>query len=506
MHQDDLGTITHLHKQEILEIRDKLEAECSGNETLKRELFEAKQRLYEKTEKIHVLEQEIKRHKKECSDMEDIYRDEVSEMKQKIDAEHAKSEQRQEKLKALEKTTSEQDKKIEARDQTEIVELRKKLEEQIYHQGNLEKKLRTLQSKKEEALVLKEKCHEEIKNMRKKLEEEQKRNGMLEDEVNILKEQILHLSCDLNESTNSVRKGNSGNFSFVSESPMTFSKSIQIRDTISCQRATIAKLLGEVGLPKIVSYMELEDKDVQIHAVKVLANLAAEESNQEKIVEAGGLSSLLMLLETTEDETIQRVAAGAIANLAMNAEKNQELIMMKGGVKLLAKIANKAEDPQTLQMVGGALANLCGNEKLQMRLRDEGGIKALIGMVRSGHSDVLAQVARGVANFAKCESRGATQGHRKGRSFLIDDGALPWIVANSNNEAIPVTRHVELALCHLSSHEANAKDIVSFGAFWELVRISRECSREDIRNLAKRAINTSPTFQMELRRVHFPRG
>ncbi|XP_059065932.1 kinesin-like protein KIN-UB isoform X5 [Cryptomeria japonica] len=463
MHQDDLGTITHLHKQEILEIRDKLEAECSGNETLKRELFEAKQRLYEKTEKIHVLEQEIKRHKKECSDMEDIYRDEVSEMKQKIDAEHAKSEQRQEKLKALEKTTSEQDKKIEARDQTEIVELRKKLEEQIYHQGNLEKKLRTLQSKKEEALVLKEKCHEEIKNMRKKLEEEQKRNGMLEDEVNILKEQILHLSCDLNESTNSVRKGNSGNFSFVSESPMTFSKSIQIRDTISCQRATIAKLLGEVGLPKIVSYMELEDKDVQIHAVKVLANLAAEESNQEKIVEAGGLSSLLMLLETTEDETIQRVAAGAIANLAMN-------------------------------------------EKLQMRLRDEGGIKALIGMVRSGHSDVLAQVARGVANFAKCESRGATQGHRKGRSFLIDDGALPWIVANSNNEAIPVTRHVELALCHLSSHEANAKDIVSFGAFWELVRISRECSREDIRNLAKRAINTSPTFQMELRRVHFPRG
>ncbi|XP_059065931.1 kinesin-like protein KIN-UB isoform X3 [Cryptomeria japonica] len=475
MHQDDLGTITHLHKQEILEIRDKLEAECSGNETLKRELFEAKQRLYEKTEKIHVLEQEIKRHKKECSDMEDIYRDEVSEMKQKIDAEHAKSEQRQEKLKALEKTTSEQDKKIEARDQTEIVELRKKLEEQIYHQGNLEKKLRTLQSKKEEALVLKEKCHEEIKNMRKKLEEEQKRNGMLEDEVNILKEQILHLSCDLNESTNSVRKGNSGNFSFVSESPMTFSKSIQIRDTISCQRATIAKLLGE-------------------------------ESNQEKIVEAGGLSSLLMLLETTEDETIQRVAAGAIANLAMNAEKNQELIMMKGGVKLLAKIANKAEDPQTLQMVGGALANLCGNEKLQMRLRDEGGIKALIGMVRSGHSDVLAQVARGVANFAKCESRGATQGHRKGRSFLIDDGALPWIVANSNNEAIPVTRHVELALCHLSSHEANAKDIVSFGAFWELVRISRECSREDIRNLAKRAINTSPTFQMELRRVHFPRG
>lgn len=42
------------------------------------------------------------------------------------------------------------------------------------------------------------------------------------------------------------------------------------------------------------------------------------EANQDKIVEAGGLSSLLMLLKSSEDETIRRIAAGAIANLAMN--------------------------------------------------------------------------------------------------------------------------------------------------------------------------------------------
>lgn len=43
-------------------------------------------------------------------------------------------------------------------------------------------------------------------------------------------------------------------------------------------------------------------------------------------------------------------------------------------------------------------------------LREEGGIKALLGMVRSGNSEVIAQVARGIANFAKCESRGIVQG------------------------------------------------------------------------------------------------
>lgn len=49
-------------------------------------------------------------------------------------------------------------------------------------------------------------------------------------------------------------------------------------------------------------------------------------------------------------------------------------------------------------------------DKLQMKLRSEGGIKALLGIVRCGHPDVLSQVARGIANFAKCESRGSTQG------------------------------------------------------------------------------------------------
>lgn len=43
-------------------------------------------------------------------------------------------------------------------------------------------------------------------------------------------------------------------------------------------------------------------------------------------------------------------------------------------------------------------------------LKDDGGIKALLEMVTSGNNDVIAQVARGMANFAKCESRGIVQG------------------------------------------------------------------------------------------------
>ncbi|KAL8238469.1 hypothetical protein R6Q59_015036 [Mikania micrantha] len=275
----------------------------------------------------------------------------------------------------------------------------------------------------------------------------------------------------------------------------------QLDNQSNGERTSIANLHEHVGLQKILSLLESEDPNVRLHAVKVVANLAAEDTNQERIVEAGGLSSLLALLRSRSfDETICRIAAGAIANLAMN-EANQELIMAQDGISLLAMTAADAEDPQTLRMVAGAIANLCGNDKLQTRLRSEGGIKALLGMVRSRHPDVLSQVARGVANFAKCESRTSSKGSKNNRSLLIEDGALPWIVQNANNDASIIRRHIELALCHLAQHEVNAKDMVSGGALWELVRISRDCSREDIRALARRTLTSSQTFSSELRRL-----
>ncbi|KAL6494062.1 hypothetical protein OROGR_031971 [Orobanche gracilis] len=331
------------------------------------------------------------------------------------------------------------------------------------------------------------------------LEEENRQKKKLEEEVRVLQSQLAQLSMEANQTRSKPGRANSSNplLGIDGLSPLNHLRS---RDGNNGERASIANLHEQVGLQKILSLLESEDANVRIHAVKVVANLAAEEANQEKIVEAGGLSSLLMLLRTYGDETIRRIAAGAIANLAMN-EANQELIMAQGGIGLLAMTATDAEDPQTLRMVAGAIANLCGNDKLQTRLRSEGGIKALLGMVRSRHPDVISQVARGIANFAKCESRASTQGMREGRSLLIEDGALLWIVQNANNEASLIRRHVELALCHLAQHEVNAKDMISGGALWELVRISRDCSREDIRALARRTLTSSSTFQAEMRRL-----
>ncbi|XP_043703960.1 kinesin-like protein KIN-UA [Telopea speciosissima] len=133
-------------------------------------------------------------------------------------------------------------------------------------------------------------------------------------------------------------------------------------------------------------------------------------------------------------------------------------------------------------------------------LKEDGGIMALLGMVKSGNSDVMAQVARGIANFSKCETRGIIEGHRRGRSFLIGDGVLTWLISNSTNGPPSTRRHIELALCHLAQNEDNAQDFISSRALKEFIRVSNESSSEVIRNLAKKTLKLSPTFQAKLQK------
>lgn len=118
----------------------------------------------------------------------------------------------------------------------------------------------------------------------------------------------------------------------------------------------------------------------------------------------------------------------------------------------------------------GAFSNA---EKLHVVLKEDGSIRALLSMTRSGNTEVIAQVARGLANFAKCESRrimkgiinhivyfimvyshlnNFTSGHWRGRSLLMEDGGLSWLVANLKTASVSTRRHLELAICHLAQN------------------------------------------------------
>ncbi|KAK1570833.1 hypothetical protein Q3G72_007754 [Acer saccharum] len=471
--------ITDLNKK-LAELIKQLEVERVRSETAEEQVDVIKKRMSDHQKSIKQYEIENSTYKKTLVDNTQMYEKKITDLNKKLEDEHAGFEVVEEQLDTAKKLLSDYQNSMQG--QKDINELRVKLQETHQLHESAANELRSSKSEYKALLEEKEIMSKELQAAMERLLVEEKERKDIEHELvkpkKTIPENDDHFEDKKPYMKDYIRKGSS-----KLGTPMF--------------RCLIYKFFGftnAVGLPKILQLLKSEDSDVQVHAVKVVANLAAEDINQEKIVEEGGLDALLLLLQSSQNATILRVASGAIANLAMN-ELNQGLIMSKGGAQLLAETAYKTDDPQTLRMVAGALANLCGNEKLHQMLKEDGAIKALLGMVGSGNSDVIAQVARGLANFAKCESRGIIQGHRKGRSLLVEEGALEWLIANSNTSSTSTRRHVELALCHLAQNEDNAKDLIYRGGAKELVRISAESTREDIRNLAKKTLRLNPKLQ-----------
>ncbi|KAL9351461.1 hypothetical protein Peur_054141 [Populus x canadensis] len=493
-YQKVLADTTQMYEKKIAELNKLLDDERSHFASAEEQLDLMKKLLSDSQKSIEQHEVENSVYQKALADTTQLYEKKIAELIKQVEDEHTRLEGAEEQLDLANKLLSDQQHLMQ--DLKEIAELRMKLQRICQAHESAQTELQSLKLEHKNLSREKAILSEELHDMKQALAAEEKQRKSIEHELDKLKKSAPESDKDF-EDKKPFGKENIGNGSSTFGNLKGLHKSNSSKAALSSQRATIAKICEEVGLKKILQLLTSEDSDVQIHAVKVIANLAAEDINQEKIVEEGGLDALLMLLKSSQNTTVLRVASGAIANLAMN-ELNQGLIMSKGGGQLLAKTAFKTDDPQTLRMVAGALANLCGNESLHMILKEDGGINALLGMARSGNNDVIAQVARGMANFAKCESRGIIQGHRKGRSLLIEDGVLEWLVSYSNTASASTRRHVELALCHLAQNDNNDREFISCGGVRELVRISVESNREDIRNLAKKTLKMNPTFQAEV--------
>ncbi|KAL3523496.1 hypothetical protein ACH5RR_016330 [Cinchona calisaya] len=475
-YQKVLADTTQMYEKKIADLMKQSEFAHSRTESAEGHLEVMKKKLNDLQSSMQQVQMENSRNQKAVAETIQMYEAKIAGLTQQVDEEHAQFVDAEEQLNLVKKLLNDNQKSVQIQEQKEIRELKSKLQEMHQMHEATVNELQSLKTEHNNLQSDKDRLNDEINSTRQALIAEEKRRKATENElVNIRK--VVPECEDGFEEKRSYTKEN------LNRGPSSFG-----------QKSSIAKICEEVGLQKILSLLTCDELDVQIHAVKVVANLAAEDNNQEKIVHEGGLDALLMLLQSSQNSTILRVASGAIANLAMN-ELNQGLIASKAGVRLLANTASRTDDPQTLRMVAGAIANLCGNENLHGMLREDGAIKALVRMARHGNIDVIAQVARGMANFAKCESRGILQGNRRGCSPLVEDNALTWLIANSNTTSSSARRHIELALCHLAQNEYNAEDFVSSGGLKELIRISVESSREDIRNLAKKTLTSSPTFR-----------
>ncbi|XP_024991553.1 kinesin-like protein KIN-UC [Cynara cardunculus var. scolymus] len=494
-YQKVLADTTQMYEKKIAELMSNLDDERDRSSGVEEQLDSIKNILtdHQKSMEQHQIERST--YQKALAETTQMYEQKITELVMQLEDEHARCIGLEEQVISLKKASSNRQISLQIQGQEEIGALKMELQQMSQLREAALDELQLVKKEQKNLSSEKARLSDELRTVREALSLEEKRRKAVEKELSSIKNAVPESEDEFEDKRPSMKENNAGGTTIGT--PFGLHNSNKSRESNSFQRTTIAKICEEVGLQKILALLQSSDLDVQTHAVKVVANLAAEDINQEKIVQEGGLDALLILLRTSQNTTLLRVASGAIANLAMN-ELNQGLIMSKGGAALLAHTASKTDDPQTLRMVAGAIANLCGNEKLHMLLTEQGGIKALLGMVRSGNHDVIAQVARGMANFAKCESRAITQGHKKGRSLLMDDGVLSWLLGNSNTASISTRRHIELALCHLAQNEDNTRDFVSSGGVKQVARITVESSREDIRNLANKILRLNRTFQAEV--------
>ncbi|CAA7039629.1 unnamed protein product [Microthlaspi erraticum] len=487
-YQEKLADASQAYEKKIADLVRRVEDEQARSTNAEQQLNEMKNVLSNQQKSIHEQEKGNYQYQRELAETTYTYESKIAELQKKLEDEHARSDAAEEQLRQMKRIIS--DRQVLSQENEETNELKKKLEELSQMYESTVDELQTVKLDYDDLLHQKEQLGEEVRDMKERLLLEEKQRKQMESELSKLKKNLRESEIVVEDKRmkEDHPKGSSESGNLTSSQ-----RSQGLKKSLSGQRATMARLCEEVGVQKILHLIKSEDLEVQIQAVKVVANLAAEESNQAKIVEEGGVEALLMLVQSSQNSTILRVASGAIANLAMN-EKSQDLIMNKGGAQLLAKMVTKTDDPQTLRMVAGALANLCGNEKFLKLLKEEEGIKGLLTMAQSGNIDIIAQVARGMANFAKCETREILQGRRKGRSLLLEEGVLEWLTSNSHIDSASTQRHIELALCHLAQNEENANDFKRTGSVTEIVRISVESSRDDIRSLAKKILKSNPYF------------
>ncbi|CAN8254543.1 unnamed protein product [Cochlearia groenlandica] len=487
-YKEKLADISQVYEKKITELIQRLEDEQARSTNAEHQVNEMNNVLSNQQKSIHEQEKGNSQYQRELAETTYTYESKIAELQKELEDERARSNVAEEQLRQMKHIIS--DRQVILQENEETNKLKIKVEELSLMYESTVDELQTVKLDYDDLLNQKEKLGEEVQDMKERLLLEEKQRKQMESELSKLKKNLRESEIVVEDKRmrEDFPKGSSESGALTGSQ-----RSQGLKKSLSGQRATMARLCEEVGVQKILHLIKSEDLEVQIQAVKVVANLAAEESNQVKIVEEGGVEALLMLVQSSQNSTILRVASGAIANLAMN-EKSQDLIMHKGGAQLLAKMVTKTDDPQTLRMVAGALANLCGNEKFLKLLKEEEGIKGLLKMAQSGNIDIIAQVARGMANFAKCETREIMQGRRKGRSLLLEEGALEWLTSNSHIDSASTQRHIELALCHLAQNEENANDFKRTGSVTEIVRISVESSRDDIRSLAKKILKSNPYF------------
>ena len=223
--------------------------------------------------------------------------------------------------------------------------------------------------------------------------------------------------------------------------------------------------------------LSTDNEEVQRNAAGAIGNIAMSDELKLTVVEAGALQPLIVLSQSPS-ELVQRQAARAIFTLSAK-EEVKHLIVKGNGIEPLVALTRSAhKDIQ--RDSAGALANMAigpGNKNLVIQY---GALRPLMKLLHSNHQMVQRQAARAMFALA---------GSTENQSMIIEEGGLiPLIqLLDSGTE---VQKHAAGAIANLANNYTAEIVQCEGDAVLKVLSILMTNANPEVRRQANRALLT----------------
>lgn len=168
-----------------------------------------------------------------------------------------------------------------------------------------------------------------------------------------------------------------------------------------------------------------------------LADLSTHEELLERLVQKGGVKSLLHLIGKSQDTDAQRFSALALANAA-SAAFNRTRMASEGACQMVIDYMSMNEnDIVARQYCAMALGNLAAEPENHGEIIKSGGVEALLSVLRTDDIEAGRYAAFALSNIA------ANANHRE---KVVEEGSVASLVALACAEDINAQRQALAAL------------------------------------------------------------
>ncbi|GAB7354180.1 hypothetical protein MBLNU459_g4733t1 [Dothideomycetes sp. NU459] len=224
------------------------------------------------------------------------------------------------------------------------------------------------------------------------------------------------------------------------------------------------------GLNPLIRQMNSTNVEVQCNAVGCITNLATHEDNKAKIARSGALAPLTRLAKS-KDMRVQRNATGALLNMTHSDDNRQQLVNA-GAIPVLVQLLSSS-DTDVQYYCTTALSNIAVDSANRKRLAQTEPrlVHSLVHLVDGHAPKVQCQAALALRNLASDE---------KYQLEIVRNNGLRPLLKLLQSTYLPLILSAVACIRNISIHPMNESPIIDAGFLKPLVELLGSTENEEI--------------------------